>query len=287
MTIAAGFRFAEGVLICADTEISAGTAKYQASKIFAYDFVSNGSNSKAVFAFSGSVHYAQMAIQRCQRALSARPQDKMTRGGMADTIADSLHSFHMKYVLKHPEYRLPGGPDFWLVIGLWSPDDGLGLYDTEGAAIREIGFREFYSCTGVGRDLGRYLLRHVMPHPHLKLADVTVAALHMLRDVKTAISGCGGTSEMLVIKEDGFISEPGAVDISHAYGEMEHFDATYKHLLLAACDLDTKDENVRERLDGLWMAIEAMRTTARDEAKPPRSMVLLNTLRMAGRVEEV
>jgi hypothetical protein len=78
MTIAAGFRFAGGVLVYADTQItSPGYMKQPGSKIVPISIESNG-GSKALFAITGPVPYAHMAIEHCRRALASHPPEQMT-----------------------------------------------------------------------------------------------------------------------------------------------------------------------------------------------------------------
>jgi len=69
VTIAAGFRFADGVVLCADTQITyQGVAKVSGTKIFPFEFKRNG--SRAVFTFSGDLKYAKGGITKCVRAIA-------------------------------------------------------------------------------------------------------------------------------------------------------------------------------------------------------------------------
>ena len=93
MTVAAGFRFADGLLICADSRITYGTEfKSRGSKIFPYRFKASG--NKAIFTFSGDVAHARMCIQKAGRALADSPSDSWTLEMMHDTLAEQVHEFH-------------------------------------------------------------------------------------------------------------------------------------------------------------------------------------------------
>ena len=138
MTIACGLKFSEGVLVSADTEMTyGGELKDRASKIFAYEFESNG-GGRAVFTYSGAAHYAKMAIQECERVLRQKPEEEMTRLGMLNAVGNHLYEFHHRHIYKHPFYQAIGGPDFSLILSLWSRHDGLGLYETSGDAMIEV-----------------------------------------------------------------------------------------------------------------------------------------------------
>lgn len=290
MTIAAGLRFDDGVLLCADSEITYGAElKGPGSKIRAAHFKSSG-GSKATFAYSGSVQHAKMAIQQCTQSLAKNPPEKMGRADMTRVIAEQLEDFHQRHIFKHPLYQQIGGPDFSLIVGLWSSGEGLGMYDTVDAAIAEVDVRESFSCRGTGAILGTYLMDHILAHPKLKLNDAVTVAVYTLSEVKKWVPGCGRSSEILVVGKDGFISDTGRVDISHVEDEFENFAQHFKFLLMDSCDLDTPDEKVRERIEMLWATIEAIRAGQRrkDESRASltRLYALMNTLRMQGKVAE-
>ena len=119
MTIAAGFRFADGLLLCADTQLTvAQFAKLSGSKIVPIDFESNG-GSKVVFALTGSVPYAHMAIEHCRRALAAQPPEQMASADIALTIEDTLEGFCQDHLYKHPAFER-GELPVQMLVGVWS-----------------------------------------------------------------------------------------------------------------------------------------------------------------------
>lgn len=265
MTIACGLRFSEGVLICADTEMSyGGELKAQATKIFIYEFESNG-GSRAIFTYSGAAHYAKMMIQECEYILQRQPPEKMTRQGMLDTIKNELYKFQHKHIYKHPQYQMIGGPDFWLTVALWSPSDGLAVYESSDDAIVEVTDSDMYACIGAGATLARYLLHSLMMHPYLKVADIATVATFVLAEVKAWIQGCGGGSELVVIRNDGELSGVGWFDISHIDPFSEVFQRSIKQLFVKACDLEEPDEEITEQIKALGMQIDGLRNHFRTE----------------------
>ena len=265
MTIACGLKFSEGVLVCADTEMTyGGELKARASKIFAYEFESNG-GSRAVFTYSGAAHYAKMAIQECERVLSQRPDEEMTRLGMLNTVGNHLYEFHHRHIYPHPFSHTVGGPDFSLIVALWSRHDGLGLYETSDEAIVEVVDDDMHACTGAGETLARYLLHSVMMHPHLSLVDISTVATFVLAEVKSWVPGCGGGSELLCFGKKGELSGVGWFDISHVDPFSQAFQQSMKQLFLRACDLEQSDEEIAEHISMLSMQIEALRNHCKSE----------------------
>src|SRR5580704_3616076 len=72
MTIAAGFLCAEGVLLCADTEVAGWTLKHHDSKLRHFDCP--GGNIG--FAISGNMDFALAAIDKCASRLMATQPDQ-------------------------------------------------------------------------------------------------------------------------------------------------------------------------------------------------------------------
>ena len=127
MTVAAGFRFADGLLICADLEMTHGAElKTRGTKIYPYSFKASG--NKAVFTFSGDVLLSKQCIQKIARAL-ASASSKKSLSAMQDILADQVYEFHQKYIFKHPNYQYGTGPTVNLIAGMWPANSGqLGLF---------------------------------------------------------------------------------------------------------------------------------------------------------------
>jgi 20S proteasome alpha/beta subunit len=270
VTIAAGFRFNHGALLCADTEITHGTEqKTTGSKIIPVHFATNG-GSKAIFTFAGPVHYAKMAIQQCQHALATAPTERMGRSGMLDIISEELQKFHIKHIYKHPYYQMTGGPDFNLILGLLSPHEGSGLYETSDEAVIEITTVDRYACIGGGGVLARYVVSWLLIHPFLKLGDITSIATHMLREVKNWVPGCGKSSELIVLNDDGDMSNVAGMDISHIDPVADAFSSFFWGLFLETCDLSSPETAITNRLDMFRTTIAAMRRNlqAQDREQP-------------------
>jgi 20S proteasome alpha/beta subunit len=270
VTIAAGFSFSHGTLLCADTEITHGwELKSIGSKILPFHFASNG-GSKVVFTFSGAVHYAKMAVQQCVRALAACDSTSMGRQRIVELIAEELHKFHVKHIYKHPLYMSSGGPDFNLIFAAWSQHEGAGLYETSDEAVIEVTNQDMYALSGSGSVLAKYVVSLLVRHPFLKLEEITTTATHMLAEVKRRVPGCGGHSELLVLHENGDMSNVAGFDISHVISFGEHFHSSFWGLFLEACDPSTPDKQISERFDMFRDVIDAMREQRKKELEDPR-----------------
>ena len=238
MTIACGLKFSEGVLVSADTEMTyGGELKDRASKIFAYEFESNG-GGRAVFTYSGAAHYAKMAIQECERVLRQKPEEEMTRLGMLNAVGNHLYEFHHRHI-PAPFYQAIGGPDFSLILSLWSRRDGLGLYETSGDAMIEVVDDDMYACTGAGETLARYLLHSLMMRPHHSLVDIRTDQQHSYSaTVKSWVPGCGGGSGVDILWQKKATGGIGWIRYVHVNPLSQAFQQSMKQLFLRACNLE-------------------------------------------------
>ena len=85
LTIAAGFNFADGVMLCADTEMTVeGLAKYHEQKIFPIDFGGKQSGPTAAFAITGLAGQAKRAIDGIGTHRQRTPAKSCTQHHAAD-----------------------------------------------------------------------------------------------------------------------------------------------------------------------------------------------------------
>jgi hypothetical protein len=267
MTIIAGFRYGHGVLLCADSEYTYGSEmKFRGTKLFPYEFASNG-GSKAIFGLSGSVPYAKMAIGDMARALADSPRKRMSLAGMYKTLREELAKFHRIYVHPHPFYGRGDGAEFSLIVGLWSVDGGLGLYESSDAALNEISEPVPLAVAGSGATFARYVASPLVRHDKMSLMDVMIAATYAIKEAKDNVPGCGYGSELLSLTDAGEISNVGWIKSSEIEELTEGFDQAIRHLFLTTCDLDSTEKQMSQRFEGMWAVIQAVREHLKAENK--------------------
>src|SRR5579862_7664784 len=209
LTVAAGFRFADGLLLCADSEITHGAElKTRGSKIFPFNLKHSG--NKCVFTFSGDVALSRLCIQKIARALADDPPGQRTLSKMFDTAVENLYQFHHKHIYKHPRYGYADAPSVNLIAGMWSATDRqIGLYQSSEEALFEIADIEAMAVTGVGGNFASYIARPLVTHGNMGLADLVTIAMYALREAKDNVPGCGKSTELITISNDGEIGNMG------------------------------------------------------------------------------
>jgi len=212
VTIAAGFNFNEGILLCADKKHSA-QMKLAASKIFrkTYD-----DGSKSIIVIAGNVMYARMGMQSMEALIEAIPRSDRTAETMAARIREAVRVLHHAHLFKHPDR-----PDAQYIIGLWSPSGGLKLLTTEDTAVNEM---RGYDCVGAGAYLGHYLMRLLYQQCDKSFHDVLAIAIHALARIKSYDDACGGDSEFTVLTKTGEMLDIQTLEIAKVEKYSTKFD---------------------------------------------------------------
>lgn len=275
MTIAAGFRFAEGLLLCADTQItSPGYMKLNDSKIVAIDFASNG-GSKAAFALTGSLAYCHMAVEHCRRELASNAPDKMSSSEMMISIEDALEGFCEDHLFKHPAFER-GEISVQMLIGTWSHVDKiLTLLAARENAVNVI---RDYDCLGAGQFLAHYLVPTLFRHAMMGLADATNIAHHVLRETKSYVDSCGGGSQLIVLHKDGTLANISHSTIRTGETMSAAFKEAVKRLLVCSADLTLEKDKLKAEFELAFEIVQASRNQLLDEQKREFNKVYNETL---------
>jgi 20S proteasome alpha/beta subunit len=253
VTIAAGFKFHPGVLLCADTQHTySGIMKLQESKIKPITFANGG--SRAGFVIAGSVAYGHMAVDACVRSIEKIKSKNMTAAGFRLVLEEQLENFYQKHIYPHPHYGRDGGPDFQLLIAFWSHlDKTVSLFSTWDSAVTEV---PKSATVGTGSYLAQYLIKQLYKHTKMNLKDVANIAIHVLRLIKEHVDTCGGRSEFFVLNASGDTSVAN-FDISSTEAISSAFEEMVYRIFLTAADLDAPEAELDKEFQIVKEVIKA------------------------------
>ena len=192
VTIAAGFVHADGVLLGADTELTAPAVKMHGQKISYFDCKAG----RIGFAFAGNVGFATVVIQLLERKL--RLLDVPHPLPVIEKLIDREYR---RLVHRHPFYGHDPGLDFGFVFAIQREGHPVELFATEGVTVQRI---PTYKCIGVGEVFGIQLLQ-----THIRDGDpperVLLRAAYAFALIKKHVPGCGGVSWFLDFRNDGSV----------------------------------------------------------------------------------
>lgn len=237
MTIAAGFHFQDGILLCADTELQQGYSKFVGSKLFIPQL--GDLPIRMAFAIAGSVPNAQKAIRRMTEAVRGIPADQCSPTRVVDGMEKCLEEIY-ENIRRQPGYGRESGPDFWLLIALWTKL-GLELYATHEDCINKC---EASAFVGIGDYFARYVAETAY-RPNFSGMEIIPFAVHVLKQTKNNVPGCGGASQVLMIRaSDGEPADIEQFDIS----TLEEFSGAFHRAFQSLCFEVVNPESTAEHL---------------------------------------
>jgi len=248
VTIAAGFKFKDGILLCADREITEGISKFSEVKVFGEQV---GSNVSLAFTLAGAMDYAEMAIQEIIAVVKS--SHLTTHAAIWGTIRDKVHDIYSESIGILPEMQRAES-QFNLLVAVWA-EGSHKLYVTENTAIKEV---PSFRCIGIGRELAKYMLIRdgVYGTEQASLGMAEPVALRLLNHVKESVSGCGKETDVLIVGSDGVLTRKDQNDYEFELKLVELYDQMSRVLFAFSLELDMPD---REREVGFWLALNNYR----------------------------
>jgi 20S proteasome alpha/beta subunit len=235
VTIAAGYRFDTGILLCADSQYT-GAAKTNESKIFPIQHHA----ATVVLVLTGRSTFGRRAFERIRDGILTIPEDQVTRGRMQDAIEAALRDVFNNHIYTHPDWGRSNAPEVSFVIGLYSPIDGDFLFSTDETICAEM---PDHVCLGSGSYLGDFLSRMYRGREQL-FREVVDLAIYILQQTKSYDAYCGGNSEFIVLWDDGDISPIQNLDVTLGEAYSQAFMQCVSSLFYSAANLEKTDDAV-------------------------------------------
>lgn len=196
VTIALGFNCVDGVVLCADRQMTAtGWHKYNESKMYAISGFGEQPTYTVMLTYAGSPHVMKAMHQK-----------------IADTATDDTHFVSigsLKGLLEGclSEMTREDVETTNFLCGFCRKGGTLGLLRTNGYQVYEVGG---YDCIGVGdSSLLRFLSKLLVSSPMRAWPAVAVGD-YMVKQAKEFIDGCGGPTDIYILRGDGKCAPPSS-----------------------------------------------------------------------------
>jgi 20S proteasome alpha/beta subunit len=193
MTIAAGFRCSDGMVLCADSQMTASDGiKYNAQKIFSH----SENQVDAVFAFAGMEVFSKMCIERLAKRVLASDLDNVEK--LLQEEALSIHETYAPHATANAtEYDLDVLVGVRFTSGV---HDGMRLYHIEGPAVSPP--IKTFDCIGIGRTAARQAIG-LFYRDGLTVEEASRLGVYCLKQTKDHVDACGGPSQVTTLWDDG------------------------------------------------------------------------------------
>lgn len=231
VTIIAGFRCDEGIVLCADTQETSGSSKRDVPKL---RFEGSGelTDTPLAVAFCGAgpgPFIDRMVDQAWEDVQIATSLDEA-----CDEIKRSIEGTYTKYRNIFQDGQCPTAD---LIYGV-KANGGTRLFCANGPIVNE---KDYYS-SGAGYYLADFLAKR-MYSKSLNLRQCAILAAYIIFQAKEHVDGCGGDTHISVLRDTG-VSGVAERENIEAITEMADWaDSSFGRLLLQSADLDLGAED--------------------------------------------
>jgi len=274
MTIAAGFCYAEGIVVCADSQFTAGNSKVVGEKTGRF----TASWGQVIASFEGNAHYAVTAFQICQN----RRESDDVRSDPIEGLRTLLHDHYHHSVFAHPDYAdKPEDFDYTLFLGIRIQDEDPRLFKVTFGELKEMGG---FDCAGAGEEWARTIMQYLF-RPGLKAREAVCLASYVLAHVKVRAQYVGGPTSIKLMTKTEVIDIRESLDLMALTIHIENVANWFaseceqfllKHALSNANDFEQLRAIFNERIAHLRSIWDAMQS---DLANPQLTKADSSSLR--------
>lgn len=235
VTVAAGFRFNGGIVLCADTQETTRHSKRSVPKLRVEPAMMLGRDEPddlmVAIAGAGDGPFIDKLVERCwEDASVAQSFDEACSG-----MENGIKAFHRDYLgLFHPGYM----PVADLVFGVKMHGKSK-LFVAHGPIVNE---KHAYGAVGAGDYMVDFLADRVHER-HLPGPQAVLLALYILFQCKEYVDGCGGDSQIAALNEVGESRMVDAWRADFATKQLRDLDGLLSLLLLRAADFSMKGDD--------------------------------------------
>jgi len=234
MTIAAGFKCMDGVLLCADSQFTI------ADKSFREKIITRAIGpAKFAFALCGDEDYALSAIEDCCYALDALEATKYNVKSFRETISSCISSASKSY----DRHKGPSDqkPEFLVAISM--PEQNVQLFSARESAMPPV---SMCKVIGTGGYIARYIDRAFGLMSRQSIKDSIFMALYFVAAAKRHDAYCGGGSQFFVIRPGWAVGQFN-YDWSAADDCLVELDRTWGNLLSVMGDPSSAHFDIKMR----------------------------------------
>jgi hypothetical protein len=256
MTIAAGFRCQDGVILCADTQMTYGISKFEQSKLRFYNTIP----TRPAFVFAGDRDFSSMAIRLIAKAISTAGTERVDPIEAMSNTARKIYEDYLPF--NDPErFELNA-------LATLEFNKKRTLWLISGPVVSPVNQAE---CIGMGSYLGYYVLDSMLPRS-VKLWDAVYIAVYLLALAKKYVAYCGNESQIVVF-EDGkgwfpFPPDPlEFISIREMESDFDQLNRGLSKVLLGLNNFGLKSEEYQASLERLTGQATKLRSKRAEQIK--------------------
>jgi 20S proteasome alpha/beta subunit len=240
VTIIAGFRCVDGIVVCSDTQETSGPAKRDVPKL-RYEGRGLATDTPLAVVFCGS-GYGPLIDKLVDESWNNINQ----LSAMDEVCAEIERTVKKLYQEYGRIYQRGQCPTAELIYGVKTAD-GHKLFSANGPIVNE---RPDYYSSGQGYYLADFLTSRMFSK-HLSLQQCVILAAYVLFQVKEIVEGCGGESHIAILRDDGDCGLLPLERVAVLSKLLESADSQMGSLLLDVADLQMDDKELFVRFTSI------------------------------------
>jgi len=250
VTIAAGLTYRDGVILCADSEMTLGDSlKYRQEKVA----FATGGKLETVLTGAGDEGFMKMAWSRILEQLAAKAEGINRDSDVEKTIDEVVGRIYKRNIGALPREDQYGSG--FTLLAAWCID-GLApcLFKVADTRLQPIiGF----TCTGMGEPLAKYASEGLYD-PSMTLPQALALAAYVIYVAKEYVPKCGGFTSIVVLDRTG-IRFDWDREIYALESYFHSFNSSVKPLFLATADESLADADFQRQADQFLQSLQRMR----------------------------
>jgi hypothetical protein len=261
VTIAAGLKCLDGIVICADSEETISeSAKRQVIKLELRPATfPDQDDPVAIFTGAGDSVFIDEVINEMWSAAVKTSEKELDKVVQAMQTANRL--YHRKiWKIYPPLYSTSDLPDADLLFAVWAKD-GYGLYEARSVKFRPV---KDFATIGCGESLAHYICDPAHKSIARTVKAVTLA-IYMLAKVKDHVPGCGGDSRIAILTHTGGTNMLDTFKTDKIAQHLSLAEGLVNNILLTSADLNVKDEGFKAAVDYYENELITLRKNLREE----------------------
>lgn len=248
MTIGVGFLCADGIVLCADAQMTAADShKYYECKIY----TRRESQATAAFTFAGNPSLMKAFYAKFVQAMGA-----IAAPATADQLQDAIET-----VLSMMDTLDADRQGLYMLCGIAAAQRELRLLKTEAKLVSPVAHFDY---VGIGdSSLLRYLSFMTMSRPLTSTRQAYVLGTYLVMAAKRNIDGCGGDTNALILQSHGTFEMNGAQQTDTVEQNLLMSEYFARAASSAFFDTATTEEQFDSHLERLSRNLKDFRRTLR------------------------
>lgn len=257
MTIIAGFKCYEGIVICSDTqETISNLSKRNIPKLRFEPSGGSHSGDGLAAAFCGAGDNGSFIDKLIETAwIDAQCATSIDEA--CEEVEKSIANTYRKFGRIYQPGYCPGAD---LIYGI-KMHNSSRLFNAHDAVVTE---KHGYETAGIGYYMADFIAGR-MYADHLNLYQCVILAAYILFQAKEHVDGCGGESHIAILRDKGVSGPVDYRRVNRLTTLLQFADFEAGRMLLKVAELGLDEKEFREEMDEIVNSLKLIRDSNREK----------------------